>query len=119
MARCIHRLQLSMPCSCCHCLQPCSVCVLYRQAMFANSSSTAIQQDSKQELRATRAPSKAARMHAEQPPPTVAMAVCSCCHCCCCCVSCCRDMEPFLPGIADDFDDYLAKMAQPGVWGGE
>jgi hypothetical protein len=27
-------------------------------------------------------------------------------------------MEPFLPGIADDFDDYLAKMAQPGVWGG-
>uniref|UniRef100_A0A383VKG3 Ubiquitin thioesterase OTU n=1 Tax=Tetradesmus obliquus TaxID=3088 RepID=A0A383VKG3_TETOB len=30
-----------------------------------------------------------------------------------------RDMEPFLPGIADDFDDYLAKMAQPGVWGGE
>lgn len=30
-----------------------------------------------------------------------------------------EDMEPFLPGIADDFDDYLAKMAQPGVWGGE
>eukprot|EP00882_Tetradesmus_deserticola_P005057 GHRQ01005328.1.p1 GENE.GHRQ01005328.1~~GHRQ01005328.1.p1 ORF type:complete len:264 (+),score=91.74 GHRQ01005328.1:81-872(+) len=29
------------------------------------------------------------------------------------------DMEPFLPGIADDFDDYLARMAQPGAWGGE
>jgi hypothetical protein len=28
-------------------------------------------------------------------------------------------MEPFLPGIADDFDDYLAKMARPGTWGGE
>jgi hypothetical protein len=31
----------------------------------------------------------------------------------------CRDIEPFLPGIADDFDDYLVKMSQPGVWGGE
>jgi hypothetical protein len=28
-------------------------------------------------------------------------------------------MEPFLPGIADDFDGYLRVMSQPGVWGGE
>jgi hypothetical protein len=28
-------------------------------------------------------------------------------------------MEPFLPGIAKDFDDYLQVMSQPGVWGGE
>jgi len=27
-------------------------------------------------------------------------------------------MEPFLPGIADDFDGYLQVMSQPGVWGG-
>eukprot|EP00878_Enallax_costatus_P029468 GHUV01031954.1.p2 GENE.GHUV01031954.1~~GHUV01031954.1.p2 ORF type:complete len:184 (+),score=37.45 GHUV01031954.1:80-631(+) len=30
-----------------------------------------------------------------------------------------EEMEPFLPGIADDFDDYLRQMSQPGVWGGE
>jgi hypothetical protein len=28
------------------------------------------------------------------------------------------EMEPFLPGIADDFDAYLRTMSQPGVWGG-
>jgi hypothetical protein len=28
-------------------------------------------------------------------------------------------MEPFLPGIADDFDGYLQMMSKPGVWGGE
>jgi hypothetical protein len=28
------------------------------------------------------------------------------------------DIEPFLPGIAEDFDDYLRQMALPGVWGG-
>eukprot|EP00775_Hariotina_reticulata_P006922 gene6922-7140_t len=30
-----------------------------------------------------------------------------------------EDIEPFLPGIADDFDEYLATMSQPGVWGVE
>jgi hypothetical protein len=30
-----------------------------------------------------------------------------------------RDIEPFLPGIAEDFGQYLEAMSQPGVWGGE
>eukprot|EP00879_Flechtneria_rotunda_P006027 GHRR01006339.1.p1 GENE.GHRR01006339.1~~GHRR01006339.1.p1 ORF type:complete len:279 (+),score=66.16 GHRR01006339.1:80-916(+) len=30
-----------------------------------------------------------------------------------------EDMEPFLPGIAEDFNEYCEMMSQPGVWGGE
>jgi OTU domain-containing protein 6 len=30
-----------------------------------------------------------------------------------------RELEPFLAGIADDFDEYLTRMSHPAAWGGE